>query len=403
MRFVYVGIDAAKDRHVAEARDRGGNVLLPAFSFSADLEGIEELLSRVTRIAEKLEATPLFGMEATGIYHLGLYAELKKRGFHVRVYNPLQLRAFRKKSIRKTITDKTSCSALAEMLRYDTIPAERKIPPEVLKLREYCRARHRLVKKLRVAKTQLRRDVSIVFKGYEHVFRRLTCRSSKRLLRQCPTPRQVLELGAARIEEILREEGDVQARKKARRLVSEASRAAREEALVEPCVYETRMLLQEIEHLEAQLRRLESEIERLFSAFEESRLYTSVKGVSMVTGAVIFSNFGSLRDFPHPDKAVAFAGLDPSVVESGRFKGGWRHLSKRGSPYLRQALYQAANAAVHFNPVLAAVYRRKRRQGLSHRAAVCVAARKLVHVLHSVVVNGMAFHVPSQMKEKASS
>lgn len=98
-----------------------------------------------------------------------------------------------------------------------------------------------------MAKTQLRRDVSMVFQGFERVFSRLTCGSSRRLLRRCPTPEQVLELSIPGLEGILRKEGGPRAREKARRLVFMASKAAKEEALVEPCVYEIRMLLEEIE------------------------------------------------------------------------------------------------------------------------------------------------------------
>jgi len=94
---------------------------------------------------------------------------------------------------------------------------------------------------------------------------------------------------------------------------------------------------------------------------------------------------------------VAFAGLDPSVVESGKFKAREHHISKRGSPHLRKALYQAANSCVRCNPVLRKVYLRKRKQGLSHRAAVCVAARKLVHILHAMSVNRKPFYVPEDI------
>jgi len=103
MRFVYVGVDVAKESHMAEVGDRVGNTLLPAFPFAADLEGIEHMLARMREVTEKLGAVPVFGMEATGIYHLGLYSELRSRGYTVKTYNPLQLRAFRKKSTQENL------------------------------------------------------------------------------------------------------------------------------------------------------------------------------------------------------------------------------------------------------------------------------------------------------------
>ena len=144
-----------------------------------------------------------------------------------------------------------------------------------------------------------------------------------------------------------------------------------------------------------QLAKLDTRIEELFSGFEESRLYESIDGIGKVTAAAIHSNYGPMEDFHHPDKAVAYAGLDPSIVESGKFKASTHHISKRGSPYPRHALYQAANVAVHCNPVLSKVYHRKRKEGLSHKAAVCVAARKLVHILHTVATTKKPFQVPA--------
>ncbi len=85
MRFVYVGIDAAKDRHMAMVKDRAGNTLLAPFSFGADLRGLERLLEQVGQVTGKLDAEPIYGLEATGIYHLSLYAELKARGYMVKV------------------------------------------------------------------------------------------------------------------------------------------------------------------------------------------------------------------------------------------------------------------------------------------------------------------------------
>jgi transposase len=282
------------------------------------------------------------------------------------------------------------------MLRYENIPNERQIAPEVLELREYCRARHRIDRKIAISKTQVRRDLSVVFPGYDKVFKTPLSKASRALLKEYTTPEAILELGEEKLAEILKRESRGRLGiAKARELLHECRKATAPEHMIEPCVYEIRMLLEQIELLEKQLKDLDARIEKLFSTFEESRLYTSVIGVAKVTAAAIHSNFGPMEDFPHPDKAVAFAGLDPTVVESGNFKGSEHHITKRGTPYLRRALYQAAHVAARDNPALKRVYLKKRKEGLSHRAAVCVVARKLVHVLHAVLVNKKPFYVPA--------
>ncbi len=97
-----MGIDPAKNEHAAGVMDRAGDQLMPPLVFQPDQEGVRRLLEKVDAIAGELGATPLFALEATGIYHLPVYVELENRGYVVRVYNPLQLRAFRKKNLRKT-------------------------------------------------------------------------------------------------------------------------------------------------------------------------------------------------------------------------------------------------------------------------------------------------------------
>lgn len=396
MRHLYVGIDPAKDEHMAGVIDRAGNRLMPPLSFQPDQEGVKRLLEKVSAIAEEVGATPLFALEATGIYHLPVYVELVNRGYIVKVYNPLQLRAFRKKNLRKTKTDPIDAFLAADMLRYDGMPVQREIPEDILELREYCRSRERMIRKISDAKRQIQRDLSVIFRGYSSLFRDIFCISSRAILKEYTTPEAILALGEDRLTEILKASSrGTLGRGKALEVLETCRRAITPKHMARPCVAEIRFLLEQIEFVERQMKEIEGEIHKKFAEHEEYRLYSSIKGISKVTSAAIFSNFGRLEDFSHPDKAVAFAGLDPSIVESGKFKGSEHHLSKRGSPCLRKALYQAANSCVRCNPVLRRVYLRKKEEGLSHKAAVCVAARKLVHILYSVAVNKRPFYVPA--------
>ena len=397
MRHLYVGIDAAKDLHVACVIDSAGNPLL-GLEFQPDREGLGKLLEKVSVLADKLGAALHFALEATGVYHLPVYVELVNRGYAVKVYNPLQLRGFRKKNLRKTKTDAVDALLIADMLRYEGTPAQRRLPEDILELREYCRARERLVRKLSDVKRQVQRNLSIIFRGYDTLFRDIFCHSSRALLREYTTPEAILALGEERLAALLKASSrGTLGKEKARRVLKACSAAMTPEHLAEPCVMEIRLLLEQLELLEEQLRAVEGEICRRFEEYEECELFTSVKGMRKVLAATIFANFGRLGDFAAPEKAVAFAGLDPSVVESGKFKAREHHISKRGSPHLRKALYQAANSCVRCNPVLRKVYLRKRKQGLSHRAAVCVAARKLVHILHAMSVNRKQFYVPEDI------
>jgi transposase len=83
-------------------------------------------------------------------------------------------------------------------------------------------------------------------------------------------------------------------------------------------------------------------------------------------------------------KLAAFAGIDPSVKQSGDFTGTRVHMSKRGSPYLRLAIRLAATVAVFKGPAISAYYR-KRAEGKSHLTALGHTSRKMVIIIFAVL------------------
>ena len=82
---------------------------------------------------------------------------------------------------------------------------------------------------------------------------------------------------------------------------------------------------------------------------------------------------------------VSYAGLNSSVSQSGQFDSGGGPITKHGSPYLRRALWLAANRARQYDPGLRAFYDRKRAEGKPHRVAVTAVARKLCHIVFAVM------------------
>ena len=97
---------------------------------------------------------------------------------------------------------------------------------------------------------------------------------------------------------------------------------------------------------------------------------TTAPGVGLITGAAILSEIGDVTRFPSEEKLVAYAGIDASVYQSGQFEGAQRHMSKRGSAYLRTALWQAAQMATVHDEEFKAYYRKKRAEGKVHGVAI---------------------------------
>lgn len=107
--------------------------------------------------------------------------------------------------------------------------------------------------------------------------------------------------------------------------------------------------------------------------------------MSDVTACVILGEIGSISRFDRPEQLVAFAGLDASVHQSGDFNSNRTCLSKRGSPYLRRALWQAAFVASIHDPALSLHYQKLRQRGKAHGTAVGAVARKLTHIVFAIL------------------
>lgn len=141
------------------------------------------------------------------------------------------------------------------------------------------------------------------------------------------------------------------------------------------------------------LSQLEEEIDASAQEFEEYEIIRSIPGIGGKIAATIISEIGDIDRFKNPKKLVAFAGIDPSVHESGKFKATINRITKRGSTRLRQVLFTAAQCGLvnNRNPKLKAFYERKREEGKPHKVAVIACANKLIHWIYALLKSKETF------------
>lgn len=149
-------------------------------------------------------------------------------------------------------------------------------------------------------------------------------------------------------------------------------------------------MLEQINFIETQLNELEIQITTML--FEENQVITTIPGIGNILGAIIISEIGDISRFDSASKLVAFAGLDVSVKQSGEFTGTKNKISKRGSPYLRRAIWSAASRAVFCDPVLSDYYQSLRARGKHHLTAVGAVARKLCNIIFAVLRDNKPYH-----------
>lgn len=144
-----------------------------------------------------------------------------------------------------------------------------------------------------------------------------------------------------------------------------------------------------IDFYNQQIKEVEKEIKTLID--ETDTPITSVPGISTTLGAVILSEIGDINRFSNANKLLAFAGLDPSVYQSGKFKPTTGSMVKHGSPYLRNAIIQAAKQVSRFNDTFAAFLAKKISEGKHYNVAISHVAKKLIRVIFHLLVNNQSF------------
>ena len=149
------------------------------------------------------------------------------------------------------------------------------------------------------------------------------------------------------------------------------------------------MFLEQILSLTAQADSLEKQISVFFQEFNNP--LTSIPGVGTVLAATILSEIGDITRFSSADKLLAYAGLEPSVKQSGEFKSNQNRMSKRGSPYLRRAIWLASTVAVHRDPMFQTYYEKKISEGLHYMNVIGHVSRKMTAVIFAVLRDGQPY------------
>ena len=144
----------------------------------------------------------------------------------------------------------------------------------------------------------------------------------------------------------------------------------------------------ELQHTIRLIRELDAEIEDIETAMqsmmdEMQSPITTIPGIGVRMGAMILAEIGDFSRFDSPDKILAYAGMSPSTYQSGQLSlsGPYSHMEKRGSRYLRYALYNATKYVCLWDPAFAAYLAKKRGEGKHYNVALSHAAKKLVRLI----------------------
>lgn len=387
----YLGIDIGKNTHVASLVDDKKKVIFKAFSFSNSIDGAESLILKLEAFKNELEV----GMEATGHYWLSLYSYLVEKNFTVRVINPIQTDGWRQGiEIRKRKTDIIDSLLIADLLRYGDFVETSLSNEDYLSLRNLSRFRSYFISSIGDLKRKTIALLDQVFPEYASSFSNIFGKTSKEILSNFSTPSDFEDINSDDLNTFLE---SVTRKNYASKKIDELSKKASSSFGINFCLdsfsLQIKMLIEQISFIQNQVSDVENEIEVLLEKLNSP--ITTIPGIGSVNAATILGEIGDIKRFSNPSKLVAYAGLDASVSQSGEYESTYNHMSKRGSPYLRRALFQSALRAEFCDPVFSDYYQKKISEGKHHLVATNAVARKLCHTIFAVLTKNEPYQVQS--------
>ncbi len=378
--MIYVGIDVAKDKHDCFITNSDGEVLFKAFTIANNLTGFTELYQKIESVMEDVSKVKV-GLEATGHYSYNLLGYLIDKGLPTYAINPLHTNLYRKSlSLRQTKTDKVDARTIASMLMSDVnLKSYSDTSYHNEELKSLTRYRFDKVKERAKLKSSVSRLVCILFPELEKLVATIHMASVYALLSEFPGAKQVANVHLTRLTNLLTKASKGRYGKETAITFRDAARTSIGSNMPAKSL-ELKHTIKLIRELTSEIDEIENEIKIIMDEIHSPIL--SIPGINYRMGAMIIAEIGDFNRFDSPDKILAYAGFSPSTYQSGQLDGAYSHMEKRGSRYLRYALYNAAKYVCHWDSTFAEYLAKKRAEGKHYNVAISHAIKKLVRVIY---------------------
>ena len=386
---VSVGIDVSKDKHDCFIVSSEGEVLADVFTIPNTMNGFNLLLQRIqdcTTLQDKM----MVGLEATGHYSYNLLGFLLDNGLTTYVLNPLRTNLYRKSlSLRKTKTDRVDARTIAAMLlSHAGLKPYTDIAYHNEELKSLTRYRFDKVNERAKLKSSVSRLVCILFPELEKLVPSLHIASVYALLEEFPGAKQVAGAHLTRLKALLENASKGRYKRDMALTIRDAARNSIGSRMPAKSL-ELQHTIRLIRELDAEIAEIEEQIQSLMEELDSP--ITTIPGLGFRMAAMILAEVGDFTRFDSPDKLLAYSGMSPSTYQSGQLKNCYPHMEKRGSRYLRYALYNATKYVCHWDSTFAAYLAKKRAEGKHYNVAISHAAKKLVRLIFALQKSGQPY------------
>ena len=387
--MILVGIDVAKDKHDCFIMNSDGEILAKAFTFPNNLDGFNFLHEKIKSISKPKDKIKV-GLEATGHYSYNLLGFLLNKGLPTFVINPLHTNLFRKSlTLRKTKTDKVDSRTIAMMLMSDVaLKPYTDTSYHNEELKSLSRYRFTKVQERAKLKTSISRLVQILFPELEKMVCTIHMSSIYHLLEEYPGASHIASAHLTKLTNLLNETSKGHYNRDTAIKFREAARNSIASVMPAKSL-ELKHTIKLIKELTIEINEIDNEIKKIMDNIASP--ITTIPGIGYSMGAMIISEIGDFSHFSSPDKILAYAGLSPSTYQSGQLDNCYARMEKRGSRYLRYALYNATKYVCHWDESFGIYLEKKRSEGKHYNVALSHATKKLVRLIFAMEKSGQAY------------
>ena len=330
------------------------------------------------------------GLESTGIYHTNIIAFLIAKGYQVMMINPILTNMVRKASkVHAPKNDNLDSQTICKYM----IDNPDKFLPYTLSLYKFqtlksiCRKRFFIVDELRKAKIVVNNLVHIIFPEFKSLFSNIYGTSAISILKEYGTPKKLSRARRTKLEEMLHG--------RCKCSIDEILETAKHSVgISDECyAFELTDAIEEMEHIQHRVEKYDAQIKLLVDELCPNLL--SVPGIGYTTAGLIAGEIGDIKRFHSAENLVSFSGLDVVVYESGKYKAKNLMPSKKGSRYLRYALFQVARIIWQHDPVYKAYYEKKQAEGKHYFVIMGHIEKKLCRLVFSLMNSGNSYELRS--------
>ena len=384
----YIGIDISKYKHDFCIISNTGEVIVENSSFENNKKGFQYFLDQLKPYNK---SSIQIAFEATGHYSLNLELLLIDQDYSFMKMNPLVIHQFLKaRSLRRTKTDKADSLTIANYLMSVPYKPNSHLLYNIYTLKSLCRSREQLIRERSKFQVLLTNELDKSFPELKIFFNNII---SSTLLYILEKYKNTNHISLMKDYESLRKisHGKFSYAKFARlkQLAKDSIGHHDDNSDLLISTY-----VSTINHFDEKIDPIDKQISTIIKELNPKML--TIPGLGEISAATILSEYGDIKNFSSPNKMLAFAGLEPSIIQSGTLQNNGK-MVKHGSGHLRYSIMNIAMSILRYSPTFYDYYLKKRSEGKCHRVALSHVCKKLIRVIYSLEKYNQNFN-PSLLK-----